>query len=569
MPVSSRSSRFQFSTRNREAVWQHLGAFGLTGLLLMLAFPRPGWGLWAYVALVPAAVAAGRTRNWRRLWWAGWLVWGLWWAWMLRWLTGVSPAAPAVLGLWLGLNTALGLVAAGVLNQKLRWPMAVALPLGWISVEALRSVWPVGGLSWFTLAHSQAMWDAGDVGRVVQTADLLGPHTAGLVVAVVNGALADVLLRRKPPRASVGLAVLFFVGALGYGQWRISGWQGATQDGPRVAVVQTARRLDNQSPPTPQENAEHWKALVKLHGRAAEPENDAAPALVVWPETIVPAPLNPAGVQRMRQIASVARYEGESEAEAAERLAYYGLKAQFGDVVPAVVGAGRAATIVGANGLEFDGDEIRETNAAFLVSPDGTVQSPHYAKQHRVPMGEYLPGPGFLKSLIVRFTPWPGVYELTPGDGPVVMTAPGGWQVATPICYEDAVAGICRDMVYGPEGKRLDLLVNLTNDGWYSGKGMRRQHAQLASLRCIENRVPMARSVNTGISGFIDSLGRTSARLDEYEPGVLTHRLRVDGRATLYGAIGGWPWVLFVLFTAGATGFGALFGRPLAKHRIA
>ena len=115
----------------------------------------------------------------------------------------------------------------------------------------------------------------------------------------------------------------------------------------------------------------------------------------------------------------------------------------------------------------------------------------------------------------------------------------------------------------------MDALVNLTNDGWYPGKGMRRQHAQLASLRCIENRVPMARSVNTGISTMIDSLGRSSARLDEFEEGVLTHTLRVDRRSTMYGVIGGWPWILLVVFTAGAAGFAAIFGRPVAKHRIA
>ncbi|MEO1236227.1 MAG: nitrilase-related carbon-nitrogen hydrolase, partial [Planctomycetota bacterium] len=158
-----------------------------------------------------------------------------------------------------------------------------------------------------------------------------------------------------------------------------------------------------------------------------------------------------------------------------------------------------------------------------------------------------------------------------PGSGPVVFAIAGeegDWRFATPICYEDAVAATCRRMVYSDSEKRLDFLVNLTNDGWYAGRGMRRQHAQLASLRCIENRVPMVRSVNTGISAAIDSLGRPSVRLGSYESGTLTHRLRIDERQTLYGRIGGWPWVLFVLFTAGATAFGAVFGRPIAKHRI-
>jgi apolipoprotein N-acyltransferase len=189
-------------------------------------------------------------------------------------------------------------------------------------------------------------------------------------------------------------------------------------------------------------------------------------------------------------------------------------------------------------------------------------------------MGEYIPGPWFVEALIAWMSPWESDYELSPGEGPVVFTLPGGWQVGAPICYEDAVAGICRKMVYGPDGsgsggKRLDLLVNLTNDGWYPGKGMRRQHAQLASLRCIENRVPMARSVNTGISAVIDSVGRSSVRLDAYEAGVLVHAVQIDERSTLYGTLGGWPWALFVLFGWGSMLFATFFGRPIAKHRIA
>lgn len=530
----------------------------------MLAFPRPGWGLLAYVALVPAAVAAGRTQNWRTLWWTGWLVLGLWWLWMMRWLMPVSPAGPPALGLWLGLNASLGVLAAGVLNQKLRWPMVLALPLGWVSIEVLRSVWPVGGISWFTLAHSQAMWDTADVGRVVQTADLLGQHTVGLVVAAVNGAIVDVLLRRKLPRASVGLGVVLLVGAFAYGQWRIGEWEGATEAGPTVAVVQTAREQDNEVGLTAESVVEDWSNLVSLHGQAVNPVGDSAvtPTLVVWPETIVPAPLNAAGIQRMRDVA-------DNPTVSVDTRSWYGLQAQFGDVVPEVVQAGGVTTIVGASGIEV-APKYRRTNSAYLVTSDGSIETTAYEKQHRVPMGEYIPGPGFVETMISWMSPWESSYVLTPGDGPVVFTLPGGWQAGTPICYEDAIAGVCREMVYGGgDGKRLDLLVNLTNDGWFPGKGMRRQHAQLSSLRCIENRVPMARSVNTGISTMIDSLGRSSARLNEYESGVLTHTLRIDDRATMYGAVGGWPWVLFVLLAAGATGFAAIFGRPLAKHRIA
>jgi apolipoprotein N-acyltransferase len=562
MPVTSRAHRFSFSSRRRESVGQHLGAFVVSGLLLMMAFPRPGWSVLAFVALVPAGIAAGRTREWRRLFWTAAVVYGLWWWWMLRWLNGVSPFGPIALGVWLGVNTALAVLAAGVLHQKLRWPMVVALPLGWVGIEVIRSVFPVGGLAWFSLAHSQAKWDVGDVGRVVQVADLFGQHTAGLVVAIVNGATVDLLLRRSVPRLSVGLAVLALGGALGYGQWRIGQYESVTRPGPAVGLVQTQREQDNRVQPSLEQIAEEWSDLVDLHQRAAEAVRAlGGDAVIVWPETIVPAPLNPEGVARM---AAVSRSPELSD----DQRAWYGLKAQFGEVLPEVVRSGGLATIVGASAMVFE-PEFRRYNAAYLLLADGRLQEQVYHKQHRVPVGEYIPGPRFIGSLVALLSPWESEYELAAGEGPVVFTLPGGWQAGTPICYEDAVAGICRRMVYAEGEKRLDVLINLTNDGWYPGRGMRRQHAQLASLRCIENRVPMARSVNTGISAAIDSLGRTTERLDEFKPGVLAAELRTDERETLYGRIGGWPWLLFVLFAGGATGFATVFGRPIAKHRIA
>ncbi|MEZ6190865.1 MAG: nitrilase-related carbon-nitrogen hydrolase [Phycisphaerales bacterium] len=84
--------------------------------------------------------------------------------------------------------------------------------------------------------------------------------------------------------------------------------------------------------------------------------------------------------------------------------------------------------------------------------------------------------------------------------------------MVTPICYEDAVTRAVRPAGLPSNGtKRADLIVNLTNSAWYPGHKQQPQHLQIASLRCIENRVPMARSVNGGISGFIDSLGRITS----------------------------------------------------------
>jgi len=586
MPTVSHSSRFNFSTRRRQARIQHLLAQGLTAGLLALAFPQPGWSLLAWVALVPAGIAAVRTRSWRRLFFTAALVSAVWWGLMLRWMWPVTGPGVGVLAVYLGLNVGLALLTAGALVQKLRWPMVAALPLCWVAVEALRSVAPAGGFAWFTLAHSQAAWADGSVGRVAQTADLVGQHTVGLVVAVVNGALIDLATRRSATaRLSLGVAGLLLAGALGYGQWRLTQATGTTGPGPVVAVVQTSVPHSNKLYPTVEGMTTDFNDLVALHGEAVAEIGErfgpdaAARAAVVWPETVVPAPLNPAARAALRaDAADLTQTEGFR--------AYHGLRSQMAELVPQIVASGGVRTFVGASFRGADGRPRH--NAVYALDAGGAYAAAPYFKQHLVPVGEYVPGPGFVKGLVLKLSPYGEDHDYTidPGTEPVVFDLPGPdgrtLRAATPICYEDAVAGVCRDMVYGGERghgdapKRVDLLLNLTNDGWYPGLGQRRQQLGLATLRCIENRVPMARSVNTGISGFIDSSGRPHGLLESYDPaaaactsGVSVAELATDSRVSPYGRIGGWPWVLFVLGAIGAGTFAGLFGRPLARHRIA
>jgi apolipoprotein N-acyltransferase len=109
----------------------------------------------------------------------------------------------------------------------------------------------------------------------------------------------------------------------------------------------------------------------------------------------------------------------------------------------------------------------------------------------------------------------------------------------TAICFEDMDGDLIRRMFKpGPDGhKRADLIVNITNDGWFKYNEMP-QHLQFAVFRSIENRVPTARSVNTGISGFIDSMGRTSNLIPTNQIGTSVKTLALDDRITLYTRIG-------------------------------
>ena len=127
------------------------------------------------------------------------------------------------------------------------------------------------------------------------------------------------------------------------------------------------------------------------------------------------------------------------------------------------------------------------------------------------------------------------------------------WTVATPICYEGVFARVCRRLAYDGRRKAIDCLVNLSNDGWFIAplpdgprpSGELDQHLAAYVFRAIENRVPVVRAVNTGISGFIDSSGRIE-RLVRDEPTGLTRMITgaahqqvvVDDRRSVYSLVG-------------------------------
>jgi len=106
----------------------------------------------------------------------------------------------------------------------------------------------------------------------------------------------------------------------------------------------------------------------------------------------------------------------------------------------------------------------------------------------------------------------------------------------------------------GGAGKRCDVLINITNDGWFTGSSQGLQHFQIAVMRCIENRVPMARAVNTGVSGFIDSSGRVGPMVVvdgniQQVDGFAVHTVMPDDRYTLFGTVGMIPVTLLTITT--------------------
>jgi apolipoprotein N-acyltransferase len=139
-----------------------------------------------------------------------------------------------------------------------------------------------------------------------------------------------------------------------------------------------------------------------------------------------------------------------------------------------------------------------------------------YDKVHLVPFGEYLPFSGVLESLGIRqFVHIPGGFE--PGVSRKLIDVPGLPRIFPLICYEAIFPGRLNPSLRRETG----LIINVSNDGWFGLTSGPYQHLAQASLRSIEEGLPMVRAANTGMSAIIDPYGRIIGRLGLGVEGVL------------------------------------------------
>nr|WP_090113971.1 apolipoprotein N-acyltransferase [Limimaricola pyoseonensis] len=236
----------------------------------------------------------------------------------------------------------------------------------------------------------------------------------------------------------------------------------------------------------------------------------APPDLVVWPETALPWLL---------EESQVALAQGAQAARGA----------------PLALGIQRR-------------EGTRYFNSAVVLDPQGRVAS-LYDKSHLVPFGEYVP----FGDLAARF----GIHGLAASEGGGYTAGPGLHPVAVPgiglalplICYEGIFAReINAAAATGALRPRLMLLV--TNDGWFGDLSGPYQHLAQARLRAIEQRMPMARVANTGVSAMIDAAGRVTAQIGLNEAGAVDAALPPRGPAPAYARTGDAPMLVVLALLA-------------------
>ena len=514
-------------------------AFAATAVMLTLAQQPIGWWPLAWVAYVPFVFVCLCETKPFKLYLAAYVVGTFYWLGNIYWMSFVT-----VVG-WIAFCFYTALLWP-ILALSLRWcikkrvPLFIAVPVLIVGIEQMQGLF-LGGFYWNYLAHSQFTNTA-----LIQIADIFGAAGVSFVVAMVNGLVAEMLLVRRPwfVVSNVMIAGIVLVGTLEYGQWRINQSAKFVTPGPMIAAVQTNIPISVKK-----SFAAEKQIFDELLGQSNQCISAGA-KLVVWPETMVQAILNQ---QVLRLLVDDHSYKifDETIREHAKKGAFV--------LVGAYDGTPR-----------YDTGNIRlaqKFNSAFLYKPDGSQVPQKYSKIYLVPFGEMLPFSNIplVHKLFLKMSPYDFDYTIDPGTEYTVFEmqpqdANRTYKFSVMICYEDAVPFMARKFALDEKGnKRINWLVNISNDGWFvrfeNGKVLPAtelsQHAAICAFRAVENRLAVLRSVNTGISCMIDTLGRIK---NGYAAGNLPQKsfdrqgvmgwfadtVPIDARTTFFSKHGQW-----------------------------
>ena len=543
--------------------WKLWAAAALSACLLELPFPLAGplpiWRtVFAWFGLVPllCAILSKSTtthpRPVRRGFLLGYLCGFLWYMGNCYWVRdtlakyGDLPAIvpvllligySLVLGLYFGLF-GLGVALVRQATGSTRLALAAA-PVFWAALELAAA--RITSVPWDQLGYSQV-----DNTLVNQLAPWTGVYGISFLVVAVNALIAGgLVIDRCPPRPFLhgpkpwGIAgvVLMTVGTIG-----------VFFAPPRPAATATAvlvqPNLDvaaNNAWSGAGEWDRHIAEFTKLAGEqcktyiAGIPQTDASigeivcppypthPDLIVWPES--PAPFDETDPKFQLALSAIARVE-------------------------------QAPIVVGNIGWDFDAptQQWNYYNSALIVAADGNKVG-RYDKVHLVPFGEYIP---FQNLLTFAHKLTGRVSKFTRGVGPKVFRL-NGHRYGVFICYESVFA----DEIRGFAQLGAEVLVNISDDGWYGDTSAPWQHLNMMRMRAIENRRWILRDTNNGVTAVIDPYGVVRQSIPRHQAGALPAQFAFRDDVTFYTAHGDiFAW-LCALLGLGLVGWA---GRKLVRQ---
>jgi len=463
----------------------------LSGLLTGVCFPNFSWDWWAWMALTPLIAAVWFGPRWSRreavrVLLLGWTAGSVSFLINLHWITEVSVAGWIALSLYCGLFTAIfawflggagrpvdppGAKRACWLSSRSNLYYATVGAAAWTGIEWLRGVL-FSGFGWNSLGV--ALWQNVPM---LQITDLTGVGGLSFLIVMVNLMLVLTVKRlaleigkgAMRPHYDFALTLALVALAFTYGIRTL--FQPVPEKTPlKIACVQA------QIPQFQKWNPQFEREILEKYRKFSETAIAMNPDLLLWPEAATPRPA----------------LQDETNWSVVRDLA----ESWDGDF------------LLGTVHFPVEGD----FNSIALLTDRGR-QVQLYHKIHLVPFGEFVP----FRHSFPLFA-WI-VGDLVPSDFDagsdftILETERNPVRIGPLVCFEDTLADLARHFVLGG----AQIFVTVTNDGWFGESAGSVQHLAQSVFRSAENKIPMIRAANTGVTCTIDRNGRVREILTDAE----------------------------------------------------
>jgi apolipoprotein N-acyltransferase len=458
-----------------------------SGCGFLVAVSLPPWGWWplAIVGIAGFELVLAPVRRQRSRFAIGgvfaavWMAMGMGWMWFLT-----PPGYLIAVAIFSGFHAVAAL--AGSSDQPTGLTDILSRAGAHTAAEALRFIFPFGGVPLASLAISQSSSPLVDLGRFG------GPVLVTWVTLLMGSLIAQLILRRDRFRdtvlglGAVGLAIVIA---------NVTVFTSATGETIRIAAVQGGGPQGTLAVETnPRDVIE--RHLVATATLEPDPDLDA----VVWPENVIAT----------GDVLFEDSWARQAITEQARRLG-----------VPFVVGITERPS------------PTRFTNAQVVLSPDGEITG-RYDKVRRVPFGEYIPLRGLLEAVGAPVDRVPT--DAIAGTEPALLDV-DGIPVGVVISWEVFFGGRARDGV----GHGGQVVFNPTNGSSYTGTVLQTQQIASSRLRAVETGRWVLQVAPTGFSAVISPEGQVFDRTGISETAIIVEDLPLRTGRTLYGAIGDIP----------------------------
>jgi apolipoprotein N-acyltransferase len=486
--------------------------------LLALSFPPADVGGLAFVALIPLLLAVWRGRQGRGSgsfrFALGYVTGLVFFTFTFLWLSELAPlfqskpllGLPLLLALYLALYPALwawfaGWIAGGhfepvpppdpllpferpvLLLSARNLGIAVLVSAAWVGLEWVRG-WMISGFGWNTLGvalHTEL--------PLIQIAEFTGVGGLSFLLVMCNAIGLITVLRVMleigrvclRPHFDFALTVALVVFVFGHGVRVLT----RKSDAPGKEVVLRVAAVQPNIPQPWKMDSSRSAEIFERMRSLTELAILTKPDLLLWPEAAVPGGLL-------------------SDADT-ETFVH-----ELASAVPAM--------ILGTDDLNRGAPGEDHNSVALLLAGSREVQ--FYDKRHLVPFGEYLPLRPLLNPIAGDLVPG----DFKPGREPGVFSLlHPALKLAPLVCFEDTLGELVRAQVQ----RGAQVLVNVTNDGWFARSSAAEQHFANSIFRTVENRRPLLRCTNTGVTASVDSFGRVERWLEPFSMGAAARQINI------------------------------------------